>query len=58
MTHDQIIREEFEAWYAPIYGAHRKITWVEDRNQYHPREAQDAWTAWQAAWAVAEGYSA
>ena len=59
MTHDQIIREEFERWFtdqgATPGAATRSATNPEG---YRLMQAQSAWIAWKAAWAVAEGYSA
>ena len=54
MTRDQIIREEFEAW-----AMHANL----ERDQHFPVAYRDPainaqWLAWQAAWTVAEGYSA
>ena len=58
MTHDQIIREEFEAW-ASDGGEWPAATARSAANPdgYRLASTQHAWTVWQAAWAVAEGYA-
>ena len=49
MTPAQIIREEFERW------ATRSAT---NPDGYHLADTQRAWTVWQAAWIIAQGYVA
>ena len=55
MNPDQIVREEFEAWVRPGQTV--------ERDMFFPATYRDPalnaqWLAWQAAWAVATGYSA
>lgn len=59
MTRDQIIREEFEMWQLGD-GKFPRVIERSTANQggYLLAQTQSDWTAWQAAWAVAEGYSA
>lgn len=59
MTHDQIIREEFEAW-CVLRGCaaiHLQRS-VETPDNYALAEMQEDWKTWQAAWSVATGHSA
>lgn len=56
LTPDQIIREEFERWAFPAGTAL-------DRDMFFPATYRDPavntqWLAWQAAWAIAQGYVA
>lgn len=57
MTPDQIIREEFERWASDAHGRMPSRDGFRPE-KYYPSSTQDAWEAWQAAWAIAEGYRA
>lgn len=58
MTHDQIIREEFETWCAMRgCAASQMRRSSENPNSYANAEVQLDWITWQAAWAVAEGHA-
>ena len=58
MTHDQIIREEFERWWIDANGGNCIVVAVNTSGAYIIKQTDFAWQTWQAAWSVAAGYSA